>query len=117
MKIPIFHGWDFLLHLLQPININMRYKVVALSVIAAVLYSCSSKSSIPTVAVPKEKVLSPELAEGKSLFENSCGRCHQLYNAKDYTAEQWKPIVKRMQKQANLDDAQGLKIYNYLTTN
>jgi hypothetical protein len=95
----------------------MRYKVLALPVLALVLYSCSSKSSIPTVEVPKEKVLSPELAEGKSLFENSCGRCHQLYNAKDYTAEQWKPIVKRMQKEANLDDAQGLKIYNYLTMN
>jgi hypothetical protein len=95
----------------------MKYKVLALSVIAAVLYSCSSKSSIPTAEVPKEKVLSPELAEGKSLYENSCGRCHQLYNAKDYSAEQWKPIVERMQKQARLDDAQGLKIYNYLTMN
>jgi cytochrome c5 len=95
----------------------MKYKLLALSVVAAVLYSCSSKSSIPTAEVPKEKVLSPELAEGKSLFENSCGRCHQLYNAKDYTAEQWKPIVKRMQKEASLDDVQGLKIYNYLTMN
>jgi cytochrome c5 len=95
----------------------MKYKVLALSVITAVLYSCSSKSSIPTAEVPKEKVLSPELAEGKSLYENSCGRCHQLYNAKDYSAEQWKPIVERMQKQARLDDAQGLKIYNYLTMN
>lgn len=95
----------------------MKYKVLALSVVALVLYSCSSKSNIPTAEVPKEKVLSPELAEGKSLFENSCGRCHKLYDAKDYTAEQWKPIVLRMQKKARLDDAQGLKIYNYLTMN
>ena len=95
----------------------MKYKVLALSVVAFVLYSCSSKSNIPTADVPKEKVLSPELAEGKSLFENSCGRCHKLYDAKDYTAEQWKPIVLRMQKKARLDDAQGLKIYNYLTMN
>jgi cytochrome c5 len=95
----------------------MKYKVPALAVVAVLLFSCSSKSNIPTVEVPKEKVLSPELAEGKSLFENSCGRCHQLYNAKDFSAEQWKPIVKRMQKEANLDDAQGLKIYNYLTMN
>ncbi|WP_295337130.1 cytochrome c [Flavobacterium sp.] len=95
----------------------MKYKVLALSVVALVLYSCSSKSNIPTAEVPKEKVLSPELAEGKSLFENSCGRCHKLYDAKDYSAEQWKPIVLRMQKKARLDDAQGLKIYNYLTMN
>ena len=95
----------------------MKYKVLALSVVALVLYSCSSKSNIPTADVPKEKVLSPELAEGKSLYENSCGRCHKLYDVKDYTAEQWKPIVLRMQKKARLDDAQGLKIYNYLTMN
>ncbi len=95
----------------------MKYKVLALSVVALVLYSCSSKSNIPTAEVPKEKVLSPELAEGKSLYENSCGRCHKLYDVKDYTAEQWKPIVLRMQKKARLDDAQGLKIYNYLTMN
>ena len=95
----------------------MRYKILALSVFAVLLYSCSSKSTIPTVEVPKEKVLSPELAEGKSLYENSCARCHQLYNPKDFSAEQWKPIVLRMQKKARLDDAQGLKIYNYLTMN
>jgi len=95
----------------------MRYKVLALAFVAVLLYACSSKSNIPTAEVPKEKVLSPELAEGKSLYENSCGRCHQLYNAKDYSAEQWKPIVQRMQKKARLDDAQGLKIYNYLTMN
>lgn len=95
----------------------MRYKVLALAFVAVLLYACSSKSNIPTAEVPKEKVLSPELAEGKSLYENSCGRCHQLYNAKDYSAEQWKPIVLRMQKKARLDDAQGLKIYNYLTMN
>jgi len=95
----------------------MRYKVLALAFVAVLLYACSSKSNIPTAEVPKEKVLSPELAEGKSLYENSCGRCHQLYNAKDYSAEQWRPIVQRMQKKARLDDAQGLKIYNYLTMN
>lgn len=95
----------------------MKYKVLALSVIAVVLFSCSSKSNIPTAEVPKEKVLSPELAEGKSLYENSCARCHKLYDAKDFSAEQWKPIVQSMQKKARLDDAQGLKIYNYLTMN
>lgn len=95
----------------------MRYKVLALAFVAVLLYACSSKSNIPTAEVPKKKVLSPELAEGKSLYENSCGRCHQLYNAKDYSAEQWKPIVQSMQKKARLDDAQGLKIYNYLTMN
>ena len=98
----------------------MKYKVLALVVLATIIYSCASKSSAPTVATPKEEVkaavtLTAELAEGKSLYENSCGRCHQLYSPTDYTAEQWKPIVSRMTPKARLDEAQGQKIYSYLT--
>ena len=95
----------------------MKYKVPALLILAATMYSCASKSSAPTVAVSNEKALTPELAEGKSLYENNCSSCHKLYQAKDFSAEQWKPIVLRMQKKARLDDAQGQKIYNYLTMN
>ena len=62
-------------------------------------------------------VMTPELAEGKSLYENNCAQCHNLYDAKDFSAEKWKPIVLRMQKKAHLDDMQGQKIYSYLTMN
>jgi cytochrome c5 len=98
----------------------MKYKVLTLAVLATIIYSCASKSSIPTAVTPKEEikfatVMTPELAEGKSLFENNCGKCHDLYKASDFNAEQWKPIVLDMQKKANLDDLQGQKIYNYLT--
>jgi nitrate/TMAO reductase-like tetraheme cytochrome c subunit len=56
-------------------------------------------------------------AEGKSLFENNCSNCHKLYNPKDFTAQQWLPIMNRMQKQANLSDVDHDKIYAYLTSN
>ncbi|NNT73185.1 cytochrome c [Flavobacterium sp. IMCC34852] len=98
----------------------MKYKVLALAVLATIIYSCASKSSVPTAATPKEEVkaavtLTAELAEGKSLYENSCARCHSLYKASDFNAEQWKPIVARMAPKARLNEAQGQKIYNYLT--
>jgi cytochrome c5 len=99
----------------------MKYKVLALAVLATIIYSCASKSNVPTAATPKEeikfaKVMTPELAEGKSLYENNCANCHSLYKANDFNAEQWKPIVLDMQKKAGLNDAQGQKIYNYLTS-
>ena len=34
----------------------MKYKVLALAVLATIIYSCASKSSVPTVATPKEEV-------------------------------------------------------------
>jgi cytochrome c5 len=99
---------------------DMKYKILTLAVLATIIYSCASKSSVPVATAPKEEVkvatvLTPDLAEGKSLYENSCARCHKLYDPKDFNAEQWKPIVLRMAPKARLDEVQGQKIYNYLT--
>lgn len=100
----------------------MKYKLPILVVLAVLIYSCASKSSVPTKEVAKVEptvsattVMTSELAEGKTLYENNCAKCHDLYNTKDFSAEEWKPIVASMQKKAHLDDVQGQKIYNYVT--
>ena len=105
---------------------------MALSVLATIIYSCASKSNVPTAEVKKEEtkkevivvkkevvrgatVMTPELAEGMALYENNCAKCHKLYSPKDFSAEEWKPIVARMQKKAHLGDIEGQKILNYVT--
>ncbi|MEO5777501.1 MAG: cytochrome c [Flavobacterium sp.] len=102
----------------------MKYKVLALAVLATIIYSCAAKSSAPTASTPPpvktttaSTVMTAELAEGKNLYENNCAKCHKLYDPKEFSAEQWKPIVDRMQKKAHLDDLAGQKIYNYVTMN
>ena len=105
----------------------MKYKVLTLAILAVIIYSCAAKSSVPTAEVKKVEpaakaatvatVLTPELAEGKSLYENNCANCHKLYDTKEFSAEEWKPIVSRMQKKAHLDDLAGQKIYNYVSMN
>ncbi len=96
----------------------MKTEVLGLIGLATIVYSCASKPVV--VAAPKEEVkvviLTAELAEGKNLYENNCAKCHKLYESTDFSKEQWKPIVARMQKKAHLDDAQGSKIYDYLTS-
>lgn len=108
----------------------MKYKVFVIALITTFIYSCASKSSVPTAEVKKEEVkiesvkpvvlvkntvMTAELAEGKSLYENNCAKCHKLYDVNSYSAEEWKPIVARMQKKAHLDDLAGQKIYNYVS--
>ncbi|WP_293873331.1 c-type cytochrome [Flavobacterium sp.] len=105
----------------------MKYKIVALLVLVLFLNSCASKSSVPTTQVKKTesiaavstlpKELSAELAAGKLLYENNCAKCHRLYDTKEFSSEEWKPLVARMQKKAHLDDLQGQRIYNYATMN
>ncbi|WP_329805251.1 c-type cytochrome [Flavobacterium facile] len=81
-----------------------------------------SKNSESTVAVmvkpvnESPKITAEVLAEGKSLYGMNCAKCHELYNANSYTAEEWTPIVLRMQKKARISDEQREKIYAYLTT-
>ncbi|WP_235922453.1 c-type cytochrome [Flavobacterium difficile] len=82
----------------------------------------SAKGDAPVVAVPlevpeeKAEVTAEVLAEGKNLYGTNCAKCHKLYDAKSFTAEEWTPIVMRMQKKARISDEQREKIYAYLTT-
>ena len=106
-----------------PKSIDMKTKILSVALLAIFFYSCSgSKSVTPATTVVAEKeikkdAVSPEIAEGKNLYENNCAKCHKLYEAADFSKEEWKPIVLRMQKKAHIDDLAGEKIYNYLTVN
>ena len=95
----------------------MKLRILSLVVIGVIVYSCSPKV-VPAVSEAKPPVvatLSPELAEGKNLYENNCAKCHKLYDRHEFSAEEWTPITLRMQKKAKIQDAEREKIYNYLT--
>lgn len=101
----------------------MKTKILTLAVATLLLVSCGTKK-VPaaplTPATPavtettKATELTPELAEGKNLYENSCARCHKLYEPAKFTKEEWQPILVRMQKKAKLDDPGMASITNYI---
>jgi hypothetical protein len=93
----------------------MKIKILAVVLLGILIYSCSPK--VVPATEPKKNELSAALAEGKSLYENNCAKCHDLYKPKDFNTEQWKPILLSMQKKAEISDEQRDKIYNYLTAN
>ncbi|MDA6069618.1 c-type cytochrome [Flavobacterium sp. AC] len=100
----------------------MKSKILILTAAVLLLVSCgtqknaSTASTVPVTETAKTVVLTPELEEGKNLYENSCARCHKLYDAKKFTEQEWKPILARMQKKAKLDDTQMASISNYITS-
>ena len=93
-------------------------------VVLSVVFACAPKKVVVTEEIPVVKEIAAEkfeitaevIAEGKNLYTTSCADCHSLYEKESFTAEQWKPIVLRMQKNTRLTDLQREKIYAYLTT-
>lgn len=105
----------------------MKTKITIGLFALAITYGCTAKKAVtpnPEVKeavlgqpfTPKLAITAETLAEGKSLYGMNCAKCHELYDTKSFTAEEWKPIVLRMQPKARISDEQREKIYAYLTT-
>ncbi len=95
----------------------MIKKTVTILAIIVLSLSCSTpKEQVQTIPNSKPEVsFSPVVDEGQFIYENNCAKCHDLYNPKDFNAEQWKPILLKMQKEAKISDEEREKIYAYLT--
>ncbi len=92
----------------------MKIKLSAIVFVFTLFYACSPKVSQPEAPKTIEATLSPELAQGKVLYENNCAKCHDLFNPKSFSAEQWIPIMLNMQKKAKISDEEREMIYAYL---
>lgn len=53
-------------------------------------------------------------SEGRDLYISKCGGCHQLYNPKDYTNNEWDKILLSMQKKSKINDHQKNEIFNWI---
>lgn len=113
-------------------------KWTVLTIIGFILYACSPKiaPAAPTETITEtnapiaaaeplkenvkelvkgETALTPELAEGKSLYENKCGNCHKLFPASKHDKEGWEQTMYYMAPKARLTEDQKKLVYNYLT--
>ena len=104
----------------------MKSNIIAASLFAILLFSCAPKVVVSatkpdTVQVPPKmpspaetKPVTESLVAGKSLYENNCARCHKLFSPKEFSKEDWSPILVKMQKKTHLDDATMAGISNYI---
>ena len=103
----------------------MKLRILTLTAVTLLLVACGTTKTVAEAAPsppppPKAgdaKELTTEyvdLAEAKNLYENSCARCHKLYDPKKYTKEEWAPILVRMGKKAKLDETQLASVTSYI---
>ena len=82
------------------------------------LASCTSKASTAGPAGPAGPAVSTaeQIAQGKTIFENSCGRCHKLPDPTSHTSVQWVGIMNSMAPKAKLTDEQHQWVYDYIVS-
>lgn len=104
----------FEIKILTQMIIFMKKTVAAMFITAFLMTVSCTNQGTPA----KQESLSDgaKIAQGKTIFENSCGRCHDLPEPKDYTDQQWIPIVNSMAPKAKLTTAQGEMVYLYITS-
>ena len=94
------------------------------------LFVACSKKSLPVITnreaekpnvfkeiYPPEGTVKPDLAEGKILFTNRCGRCHGLPETAAHTTEDWENILATMIPKAKLSKEQAVHVRAYVLAN
>lgn len=83
--------------------------------LAAGLIGCVSALYLPTQTdADAQHVSLQTLQDGRTLYQQRCASCHNLYLPSAYTKRDWAPILDRMQKPARITDAQKALIAGYL---
>ena len=109
-RLPMFLKKIIFLRKLSNMN-----KVIFISIIAGLcVISCTPKS-VPT-AETGESGLSDKRIQGKTIFENSCGTCHDLPNPTAFSSVQWVGIMNAMAPKAKLTDEQHQLVYDYVVS-
>jgi mono/diheme cytochrome c family protein len=93
------------------------YSYLVILLIVFFVSGCSKKEEPKTA--PSEPAVAA-MGEGKTLFEQKCGVCHNLdrATARTETKEKWSAIIKKMQgKRADwISDDDAARILDYLTS-
>ena len=82
---------------------------LCLSAIAQTPKSASKKTEVTTTETVKTEPLS-----GAELWTMNCNRCHMARNPGEFTAAQWRSIIRHMRIRANLPAYQVKQIQKYL---
>lgn len=94
----------------------MKNIFLACTVLSVLIASCTPKST-PLAEAPKSVTSTAEqIAQGKTIFENSCNKCHKLYEPTQFTAVEWVGIMNSMAPKAKLTDEQHQWVYDYVVS-
>ena len=70
---------------------------------------------VPTASDVTSSATLPDLQAGRSVFINSCGRCHTLYSPDNLSVANWNAIIPNMASRAGLSASETAQVTKYVT--
>jgi len=94
----------------------MKSIIAAATFSLILLTSCTPKATTVTEAPKSVTSTAEQIAQGKTIFETACKRCHALPEPTKYNAVQWVGIMNSMAPKAKLTDEQHQWVYDYVVS-
>ncbi len=100
--------------------------VVTLAALSVMLFAQCAKKMSPstkekakteTAEVTPKAATPEEMAMGKTVFTDNCGKCHKLRQPGEFTTKKWDNILPTMCKKAKLTPAQSTAVTAYVMAN
>ena len=89
-------------------------QLLALGAIGVLALTSCTKTQKPVANTTLSE--SERLAQGKTIYESACKRCHDLPNPTDFDATKWVGIMNSMAPKAKLTDDQHKMVYDYVVS-
>lgn len=90
-----------------------KYSLALFAASMVLMTACTPKTA---VAEGSKTFSAEHLAAGKTIFENSCARCHALPDPTAHSAQDWVGIMNWMAPKAKLTEEQHSLVYDYIVS-
>ena len=93
--------------------------ILLLSECAEKKLATHNKSETPAqeVADMKSKYTADQIAQGKTIYTNHCGECHDLHAPGEFTVKDWDDILPEMSHKAKLSTDEVGIVRGWVVTN
>ncbi len=108
---------------LQLMRFQKSFALSALILGSIAMVECSPKTgksttaNLPATTKEDTHYSSAQVAEGKTIYTASCGKCHKLFTPAEKSRERWESVLPPMIKKARLTDEQGALVRAYVMSN
>lgn len=95
---------------------KFSYKKIVVTAFAVVaLIACTKSLYEPNARNTAKNADIVQLQQGRELYLNKCGKCHELFSPNKYNKTNWTKWVDRMAPKAKLTADEKAKVLAYVT--